>query len=98
MTADEAAAGVSYWVRPPARGRRVATLALCALSAWAFDEINLHRLELHHSTHNAASCRVAEHAGYALEGTKRGEGWHAGGWHDMHAHSRLAGDPRPAGR
>jgi hypothetical protein len=30
----------------------------------------------------------------AAEGTKRGEALHADGWHDMHLHARLAGDPR----
>jgi [ribosomal protein S5]-alanine N-acetyltransferase len=86
---------VSYWVLPAARGRRVATRALCALSAWVFDQSWLHRIELAHSTLNPISCRVAENAGYRAEGTKRGEGLHADGWHDMHSHARLSGDPRP---
>src|SRR5260221_13504448 len=89
-------AEVSYWVVPAARGRRVATRALCALSAWAFDHLGLHRVELAHSTMNPASCRVAANAGYQLEGIKRREGLHRDGWHDMHLHARLADDPRPA--
>ncbi len=84
---------VSYWVVPAARGRRVATRALCALSGWLIDAAGLHRLELSHSTANLASCRVAGNAGYLLEGTKRREALHADGWHDMHLHARLAGDP-----
>jgi RimJ/RimL family protein N-acetyltransferase len=86
---------VSYWVTPAARGRRVAARALCALSAWAFDQLGLHRLELSHSMMNPASCRVAAHAGYELEGIKRQEARHADGWHDMHLHARLTDDPRP---
>jgi RimJ/RimL family protein N-acetyltransferase len=86
---------VSYWVLPAARGQGVATRALCALSGWLFDHVRLHRIEVAHSTMNPASCRVAENAGYAYEGTKRGEGLHADGWHDMHLHARLSGDPRP---
>ena len=27
---------------------------------------------------------------------QRGESLHRDGWHDMHLHARLAGDPRPA--
>ena len=92
----EGLAEVSYWVTPAARGHRVAPRALCALSAWLFDHLRLHRVELAHSTMNAASCRVAGHAGFPLEGTKRGESLHRDGWHDMHLHARLAGDPRPA--
>ena len=92
----EGLAEVSYWVVPAARGHRLAPRALCALSAWLFDQVQVHRVELAHSTMNPASCRVAEHAGYPLEGTKRGESLHRDGWHDMHLHARLAGDPRPA--
>jgi ribosomal-protein-alanine N-acetyltransferase len=92
----EGLAEVSYWVMPAARGHRVAPRALCVLSAWLFDHLRLHRVELAHSTMNPASCRVAGHAGYPLEGTKRRESLHRDGWHDMHLHARLAGDPRPA--
>jgi [ribosomal protein S5]-alanine N-acetyltransferase len=86
---------VSYWVVPAARGHRVATRALLALSGWLFDSLQLHRLEVIHSTRNPASCRVAGNAGYQLEGTKRGEALHADGWHDMHLHARLIDDPQP---
>jgi RimJ/RimL family protein N-acetyltransferase len=89
-------AEVSYWVVPAARGRRVATRALSALTAWTFDHLDLHRLEVNHSTMNPASCRVAESAGYVFEGTKRGEALHSDGWHDMHLHARLSSDPRRA--
>jgi RimJ/RimL family protein N-acetyltransferase len=86
---------VSYWVVPGARGHRVATRALCALSGWVFDQLSLHRVELAHSTMNPASCRVAGNAGYNFEGIKRREGLHTDGWHDMHLHARLIDDPRP---
>jgi RimJ/RimL family protein N-acetyltransferase len=85
-------AAVSYWVVPQARGRRVATRALGALTTWSLETLGLHRLALSHSTANQASCRVAQHAGFAAEGTKRGEGRHADGWHDMHLHARLSVD------
>ena len=83
---------VSYWVMPAARGRLVATRALCALTGWALEDLHLHRIELTHSVLNPASCRVAEHAGYRIEGIKRGEALHADGWHDMHLHARLVDD------
>jgi RimJ/RimL family protein N-acetyltransferase len=90
---------LSYWVLPEARGQRVATRALCTLTAWAFDELKLHRLELAHSVMNPESCRVAVNAGYLPEGTRRREGLHADGWHDMHFHARLIADlPRGADR
>jgi len=64
--------------------------------AWVFGELQLHRLEVAHSTLNPASCRVALNAGYQFEGTKRGEGLHTDGWHDMHLHARLADDEPPS--
>jgi len=83
-------AEVSYWMLPEARGRRIAPRALTALTAWSFTTLGLHRVELAHSTANVASCRVARHAGFTAEGTKRSEARHADGWHDMHLHARIA--------
>jgi len=95
LALDEARAAVSYWVLPESRGRGVASLALGAVADWAFDHVGFHRLELDHSTRNEASCRVASKAGFIAEGTKRSQALHLDGWHDMHAHGLLAGDPRP---
>jgi [ribosomal protein S5]-alanine N-acetyltransferase len=83
----------AFWVLPSARGRGVAVRALRAATAWMFGDAGFHRLELKHSTLNDASCRVAQRAGYGLEGTQRGQGLHADGWHDMHLHARLRTDP-----
>ena len=82
----------AYWVLPAARGAGVAPCALNALSAWALGKAGLYRLELDHSVHNAASCRVAAKAGFLLEGTKRSDAVHADGRHDMHLHGRIRGD------
>ncbi len=81
---------VGYWVLPAERGRGVATRAVRVLSSWALEELGLHRLELEHSVRNEASCRVAESAGFAAEGTRRSALRHVDGWHDMHVHARLA--------
>ncbi len=94
LSLEEGRAGVTYWVLPEARGRGVAPRALGAVADLAFDDIGFHRLELDHSTRNAASCRVATKAGFAPEGIRRKRALHLDGWHDMHAHGLLAGDPR----
>jgi RimJ/RimL family protein N-acetyltransferase len=86
---EEGLADVSYWVLPAARGRQIAPRALGALTRWCFDDLGLHRIEVEHSTANPASCRVAERAGFAFEGTKRSAAWHTDGWHDMHLHARI---------
>jgi RimJ/RimL family protein N-acetyltransferase len=86
-------AEAGYWVLPEARGRRVAARALTATCDWLLGEVGLHRIWLVHSVANPASCRVAARAGFVGEGTEREQALHADGWHDMHRHARLAGDP-----
>ncbi|MDQ0994671.1 RimJ/RimL family protein N-acetyltransferase [Streptomyces sp. V3I7] len=66
--------------------------AVRRVSRWALEELGLHRLRLCHSTANPASCRVAEKAGYAVEGTMRGALLHEDGWHDQHLHALVQGD------
>ena len=88
----DAVAKVAYWTTAAARGQGVATRATTALARWAFEEIGFHRLELLHAVANEASCRVAEKAGFALEGVKRSAAFHQDGWHDMHLHGLVRGD------
>lgn len=83
-------AEVSYWVLPEARGRGVAGRAVAAVSEWALGPARFHRIELEHSLHNPASCRVAGKADFTAEGVRRSALRHADGWHDMHLHSRIA--------
>jgi RimJ/RimL family protein N-acetyltransferase len=59
---------------------------------WALGDLGLHRLECQHAVANTASCRVAQKAGYAYEGTKRSACLHADGWHDMHLHAQVRSD------
>ena len=89
MNPTHGQAEVAYWTVPVARGRGVASRAVEALTAWAFDEVGFHRLQLSHSVNNPTSCRVATRTGYLLEGTKRSAGLHLDGWHDMHLHARV---------
>jgi [ribosomal protein S5]-alanine N-acetyltransferase len=53
--------------------------------------LGLHRVQLQHAVDNAASCRVATKAGFALEGTQRGSCLLAEGFVDEHLHARVAG-------
>jgi RimJ/RimL family protein N-acetyltransferase len=89
---EEGCAEIAYWVTPAARGRGAAPRSAIALSGWALGELGLHRLDLEHSVANAASCRVAQKAGFAYEGTRRSAVLHGDGWHDMHLHARIRGD------
>jgi RimJ/RimL family protein N-acetyltransferase len=67
----DAGAELGYWLESKARGRGLATAALRCLSRACFSEFGLQRLELYVTPDNMASRRVAEQAGYKLEGLLR---------------------------
>jgi len=84
-------AEIGYWIAPAARGRRLATAAVDLAAGFAFQTVGLCRLYLHHAVENVASCRVAEAAGFEVEGTLRHSYRYADGQlHDEHIHGRLA--------
>ncbi|MDQ1627637.1 MAG: hypothetical protein QOI54_1381 [Actinomycetota bacterium] len=89
-------AEIGYRVAPWARGAGVGTDAVAAATRWAFGTLDLVRIELAHAVVNPASCRVAEKAGYLLEGTLRQSYIYGDGMrYDEHLHARLASDPEP---
>ena len=89
-------AGVGYRVAPWARDQHVGRTVLDAVTRWAFHELGLARLELHHSVPNVGSCRVATAAGYLLEGVPRSQYVDGDGVRqDCHLHGRLVTDPEP---
>jgi RimJ/RimL family protein N-acetyltransferase len=69
LETQEAEAG--YIVASNARGRGVATRALRVLTAWAFAELPLERIELFVDVANPASEIVAQRCGYTREGVLR---------------------------
>ena len=64
-------ASAGYWLAAGARGRGVATRALSLLCRYAFDELDVKRIELWIDPENAASLAVAERAGFSREGLLR---------------------------
>lgn len=89
---------VFYWLAPAARGHGLATRALATVSAWAFDEGALFRLELGHRVNNPASCRVATRAGFVAEGVERQKLRYGSERFDVETHSRLRSDAPPSTR
>jgi RimJ/RimL family protein N-acetyltransferase len=86
-------ASIGYWTVAGARGQGVASRAVAAMSEWGFTTLGLHRIELCHAVANPGSCRVAQRAGYLLEGTLRESHRYGDGRrYDEHIHARLATD------
>jgi RimJ/RimL family protein N-acetyltransferase len=84
-------AEVGYWTAATARGRGLTYRAVDAVAVWAFEHLGLRHLELSHAVANPASCRVAERAGFRLDGTFRlSYRYGDGRLYDEHRHVRLA--------
>jgi RimJ/RimL family protein N-acetyltransferase len=66
-----------YWVAPAARGRGVATRALCLVARWALTDVAARRLQLRADELNEPSKRVAENAGFRREGVLRSSHYNA---------------------
>jgi RimJ/RimL family protein N-acetyltransferase len=89
---DKRQGEIGYAVAPAARGRGVAGRAVELLTRWGFDELGLIRLELDIDVRNPASGRVAERAGYRLEGVRRSLYFKEGRRADTALWSRLRDD------
>jgi RimJ/RimL family protein N-acetyltransferase len=65
---------IGYWLRRDARGRGAMTRAVGLVSRWAFAR-GAARLQLRADVENTPSRRVAEQAGFRLEGVLRSAHW-----------------------
>jgi RimJ/RimL family protein N-acetyltransferase len=88
---DRRSGEIGYWVATDARGRGVATAATRMLSDFGFETLGLRRIELNAAVANTASRRVAEKAGFELEGVRRAWRAVAGVPTDHCLYSRVAG-------
>jgi RimJ/RimL family protein N-acetyltransferase len=68
---------IGYWLRADARGSGVTTRSLVLLARWALGRDGVARVHLRADPENAASCRVAEKAGFHREGVLRSAHWNA---------------------
>jgi RimJ/RimL family protein N-acetyltransferase len=66
---------MGYWIRADARGNGYMTRALVLASGWAFSKLGAARVQLRADVENVASCRVAEKAGFRLDGVLRSAYW-----------------------
>jgi RimJ/RimL family protein N-acetyltransferase len=85
---------VGYLMAPWVRGRGYASAALRALCDWAFDAFGLGRIEWFAYVGNDASRRVAEKAGFTMEGLRRSGSRQRGQLRDSWTGAKLSTDPR----
>jgi RimJ/RimL family protein N-acetyltransferase len=68
---------IGYWIRSDARGKAAATRALVLLSRTVLAREGVERVQLRADVENVPSRRVAETAGFQLEGILRSAHWNA---------------------
>ncbi|MGE5829666.1 MAG: GNAT family N-acetyltransferase [Micromonosporaceae bacterium] len=89
---DPSVADVGFLVAPWARGRGFAPAALREVCRWGFAALALRRIEWRAYVGNNASRRVAEKAGFTVEGVARGGCVHRGDVRDAWTASLLQGE------
>ncbi len=94
--ADPAVADVGFMAAPAARGRGHMTAALRAVARWGLEAVGLERVEWRAHVGNDASRRVAEKAGFRLEGVARAGIAHRGGRRDTWVAALVRADLTPA--
>ena len=85
---------IGYWIDRDAERKGVITRACQAMIDYAFDELEMKRVEIRCSTENSRSAAVPERLGFKLEGTLRKAEVVNGRAHDFLIFGLLAEDPR----
>lgn len=91
-TADPAVWDVGFHTAPQARGRGLMAESLATACRWAFAELGAGRVEWRAHVGNWGSRRVAEKAGFTVEGVARAGLEHRGARVDCWVGARLPGD------
>lgn len=92
MSIGDGLAEIGYWAAPAARGQGVVTEAVGVVCRWGFAARSLQRVTWLAEVGNAPSRRVAEKAGFTVEGTLRSYLPHRGRLVDAWIGALLAGD------
>lgn len=83
-------AEIGYVIDVAARGRGIAPRAVDVVARWAFEELDVARMEARTYLDNPASHKVAERAGFAPEGVERRSVYVLGGPQDCIVWVRFA--------
>ena len=83
---------IGYWLGDEWLGRGLMTKVCGTLIEFAFDELELNRLEIHCATGNVRSKRIPQHFGFRLEGVMREAEWLYDHWVDHELYALLKAD------
>ena len=87
---------IGYWIDERVAGRGIMPTAVAMALDYCFEDLELHRVEIHIRPENAASRRVVEKLEIPEEGMRRSYLHINGDWRDHICYSVVAGD-RPQG-
>jgi len=85
---------IGYWMGEPYAGKGFMSSAVRAVIGYAFDTLQLNRLEASCLPHNAASIRLLEKVGFTREGYARRYLCIDGRWQDHLLYGMVRDDPR----
>jgi ribosomal-protein-serine acetyltransferase len=83
---------IGYWLTRGFERRGIMTRCVARLVSYAFDQMQLNRLEIRCATGNQRSRAVAERLGFQIDGTLRQSVVFRDGYHDHVVYSMLAGE------
>lgn len=83
---------IGYWLSEKFQHKGIVTRSCMALIKYAFNDMNLHRIQLKAATKNFKSQAVAKRLGFTLEGIERDGELHSYGFVDLKVFSLLKED------
>ena len=83
---------IGYWLSEKFQHKGIVTRSCKALIEFAFNDMNLHRIQLKAATENYKSQAVAQRLGFTLEGIERDGELHSHGFVDLKVFSLLKED------
>jgi ribosomal-protein-serine acetyltransferase len=85
---------IGYWIDRAEEGKGIVTRACRLLIEYAFDDLDMNRIEIRCSAENVRSAAVPERLGFTKEGFLRQAEFRNGKFHDFFVFGLLAEDPR----
>ena len=85
---------IGYWIDKDEEGKGIVTRACRAMIEYAFDELEMNRVEIRFSTENTKSAAIPERLGFMREGLLRQADVLHGRAHDFLIYGLLADEPR----